>query len=137
MKINWITGCGTSMVYAVFKVYATGALLPTVVKCGLGKDSAFLIAFKPTTIIAVLFISGTSCTRCQRIVAQNVLSEIFNRLTVKPFHNTHSSYIVSAISVGVWLVSLLTTYTETSVPVYVKFIPRCVAKDFLVRHVWK
>ena len=64
MKINWITGGGTVMIDAVFKMCVTWALLPAGVKCCLGKDNTFLIAFESAAVVTVLFVSGTSCTRC-------------------------------------------------------------------------
>ena len=119
MKVNRITGSGASIVDAVFKVHATWALLPAGHKCCLGKDNTFLIAFESAAVVTVLFFSGASRTRCQGSVAKNTLSELPDRRAVEPFQHTHLGYIVLTISVGVWLVSFLTTYTKTSVPVYV------------------
>ena len=65
MKINRVTAGGTVVVDAVFKVYATWTLLPAVGKRSFGKDTTFLIAFESAAIVAVLFISGASCTCCQ------------------------------------------------------------------------
>ena len=65
MKINWVTGGGAGMVDAVFKVCASRALLPAGYKCCLSKDNTFLIALESSAIVAVLFVSGASCTRCQ------------------------------------------------------------------------
>jgi len=137
MKVNGITGSGTVVIDTVFKVWLSRALLPAWIKCSLGKDNTFLVAFESAAVVAVLFVSGASCTRGQGSVAQDTLSELPDWLAVEPFHHTHLGYVVATVSVSVWFVSFLTAYTETSVPVYVKFIPRCVAKDFLVRHVWK
>jgi hypothetical protein len=69
MKVNGITGSGTVVIDAVFKVCSTWALLPAWVKCSLGKDNTFLVAFESTAVVAVLFISGASCTRCQGRIA--------------------------------------------------------------------
>ena len=64
MKINWVTCGSTVVVDAVFKVFVTWTLLPTLFKCSLGKDNTFLIAFESAAVVAVLFVSGTSCTCC-------------------------------------------------------------------------
>jgi hypothetical protein len=65
MKIDWVTGSGTVMIDAVFKMCLPRTLLPAVFKRSFGKDSTFLIAFESAAIVAVLFISGASCTGCQ------------------------------------------------------------------------
>ena len=69
MQIDWITGGGTVVVDTVFKMFATRTLFPAGRKCCLGKDNTFLIAFESSTVVAVLFVSGTSCTRGQGSVA--------------------------------------------------------------------
>ena len=101
MQINWITGGGTVVVDAVFKVYAARTLFPAWVKRSLGKDNTFLIAFESSTVVAVLFVSGASCTRGQGSVAQDTLSELPDWLAVEPFHHTHLGYVVATVSVSV------------------------------------
>ena len=101
MQINWITGGGTVVVDAVFKVSVTRALLPTWVKRSLGKNCTFLIAFESAAVVAVLFVSGASCTCCQGSITQHALSELPDRLTVEPFHYAHLGYVVATISVSV------------------------------------
>ena len=101
MKVNGITGSGTVVIDTMFEVGAPRALLPAWIKCSFGKDNTFLVAFESATVVAVLFVSGASCTRCQCSIAQDILSELFSWLTVEPFHHTHSSHVVATISLGV------------------------------------
>jgi hypothetical protein len=118
-------------------MYTARTLFPAGLKCSLGKNYTFLIALESPAVVAIIFILGAANTCAGRSIAQHVATKVFDRFAVEPFRNGHVCDIVTSVPFGVYLVIFLAANTQTSVPVYVKFVPRGIAKDFLIRHVCK
>ena len=134
MNINRVTSSSTVIVDAVFKMYTARTLFPTGLKCSLGKNYTFLITFESPAVVAIIFIPGAANACAGWNIAQHIATKVSNRFTVEPFRNGHVCNIVLRIAFSVYLVFFLTADTQTSVPVYVNFVPGSVTKDFLIRH---
>jgi hypothetical protein len=107
VDVNRVTGGGTVIVNAVFKMCAARALLPTGLKCSLGKNYTFLIALESSAVVAIIFILCATNTCAGRSIAQHVATKVFDRVAVEPFRNGHVCNIVTSVTFGVDLVIFL------------------------------